>query len=43
MERRYEQEDIPGRLVEPSLHIVLPILMEMAIGDDVVALGRHSI
>ena len=34
--------DLACRLVEPGLHIALPILVEMAIGHDVVPLGWHS-
>ena len=32
---------LPGRLVEPSLHVVLPVLVKVAIGNKVVPLGWH--
>merc|ERR1719500_1729657 len=35
--------DLPCWLVEPSLHIVLPVLVEVAVRDDIVPFGRHSI
>ena len=31
-----------GRLVEPRLNVALPILVEVAVGDDIVPLGRHG-
>ena len=32
---------LPGGLVEPGLDVVLPVLVEMTIGDDVVSFSRH--
>ena len=34
--------DLPGGLVEPGLHVLLPVLVEVPIGDDVVSFRRHS-
>ena len=33
--------DLSGGLVEPSLHVLLPVLVEVPIGDDIVTLRRH--
>ena len=33
--------ELPGRLVEPSLDVVLPILVKVPVGNQVVTLGRH--
>jgi len=35
--------DLAGRLIEPCLHVLLPILVEMAIGDHVIPFGRHGV
>jgi len=35
--------DLPGRLVEPRLHAVLPILLKMRILNNVVMFGSHSL
>ena len=29
-------------LIEPRLHVVLPLFMEVAIGDHVIPFGRHG-
>jgi hypothetical protein len=34
--------DLPGGLVEPGLDVPLPILVEMGIGNHLVAFGRHD-
>ena len=33
--------ELPGGLVEPSLDVVLPVLVEVTVGDQVVTLGWH--
>ena len=35
--------DLPGRLVEPRLDAVLPILLKMRILNNVVMFGSHSL
>ena len=33
--------ELPGGLVEPSLDVVLPVLVKVTVGDQVVTLGWH--
>lgn len=33
---------LPGRLVEPRLHVSLPMLLEVGIGDDTVTHASHG-
>ena len=33
---------LAGRLVEPRPNIALPVLVEVAVGDDIVPLGSHG-
>merc|ERR1712168_232372 len=38
---RLGASDLPGRLIEPRLDAVLPILLEMSVLNHVVMLGSH--